>query len=225
MFSLNYFSPVLWFYIHAMEVEMALSLDCQFIWLFVSFWSLHVLWLVLKHNLISLWASPSVSVSVFPSPLPLTSILLALFSLLPGLFTFLQLAVRQKSPVFQRPQFRNKVYVAGPGISSQGGIGLLLLQSLNQLAACLWSQFAGCIEFYFSGLWLPRSKSLSSFGKEIFSASSFHFSASCGCCSLWISSGSLLNVEDHHHTLHHRDKIHQSCLFVGRCLTGSKFNL
>ena len=103
-----------------MEMEMALFSDCQFSWLFLSFWSLHVFWPVLEHNShLSLWVSPSVSVSVFPSPLPLTSILLSLFSLLPGLFTFLHLAVRQKSPVFLRPQFRNKVYIAGPGISSQ----------------------------------------------------------------------------------------------------------
>lgn len=106
---------------NGMEMEMALFSDCQFSWLFLSFWSLHVFWPVLEHNShLSLSECLRVSRSVFPSPLPLTSILLSLFSLLPGLFTFLHLAVRQKSPVFLKPQFRNKVCIAGPGISSQG---------------------------------------------------------------------------------------------------------
>lgn len=122
MFSLNYFSPVLWFYIHAMEwkwkwlySQTVSSVD--FFSAFDPYMCSGRCWSI---TLISLSECLRVSRSVFPSPLRLTSILLSLFSLLPGLFTFLHLAVRQKSPVFLRPQFRNKVCIAGPGISSQG---------------------------------------------------------------------------------------------------------
>lgn len=185
---------------------MVFFADCQFSWLLLTVLSLRAFWLALNEEL---FVSVSVSVSSSPSPSPATpTLLLSLFPPSWPLYLLWGIHLRSLWAPSLEPRLTLLVQGSHPAVLC----GVLLIRSLNQLAACLRSHCAGCVvEFCSSGLQLPRSKSPGSCWKELFSAS-----CKC-CCSPWISAWSWLYVEDVYCTLPHeaQDLLSAPCLWMG----------